>query len=438
MSLNTNPLMAQFADQPILVSAAASAVVTSSLNAIMLLPHAQNMLMEVSSNEDNFWPDTGDWRAAYRPYVVKDGILHIPVAGVLLHDFPWQIMGYATGYSYIQRAFERGMADDAVKGIALVVNSPGGMVAGCFDMLDKMVALKAEVGKPVHAFAHEYAYSAAYATIMVADVIHMSRTGGVGSIGVVTSHVDYSGAMQQQGLVITFIHAGKHKVDGNAYEVLPDEVKARMQVRIDELYGIFVSAVARGRNMSEEDVRATEALTYTATQALSNGLADDVGTLDDALAAFAVDLSNNNGEETMSQVQDDSAAIATAEAAATAAANTATAVAEARQSERARITGITGCDEAKGRETLAGHIAANTDMSVDEAKAMLAAAPVTAAPVATESSETTTPFNAVMATGNPEVGAGGEDGDISASDDGSDVLALAVSVGLKGFQKKAA
>lgn len=442
MSLNTHPLMSGFINQPVLLAAEGRDQFVSCMTALAQHPKFGD-LCEAAHNDDNFWPDAGDWRASYRPYIVKDGILHIPVKGVLLHDFAWQLGGWATGYDYIWHAFQRGMEDSAVKGIAFIVNSPGGMVAGCFDALDKMVALKATVGKPVRAFAQESAYSAAYAIIMVADPggINVSRTGGVGSIGVLTSHMDVSGAMDQAGYVITFIHAGKHKVDGNAYEALPDAVKARIQERIDELYGIFVSAVARGRSMDEDAVRATEALTFTATQALSNGLADNVGTLDDALATFVADLSNNDGEETMSQVQDDSAATATADAAAIAAAeNTAKAVADARQAERARITGITGCDEAKGRETLANHIASNTDMSVDDAKAMLAAAPVAVTvAVVEEGAEGKTPFNAAMTKGNPEVGAtGGDSGEPGAdNDDGSDVLALAALVGLKGFQKTA-
>lgn len=443
MSLNTHPLMGGFINQPVLLAAEGRDQFMSCMTAMQQHPKFGE-LCETAHNDDSYWPDAGDWRTIYRPYVVKDGILQIPIKGVLLHDFAWQFASWATGYEYIWRAFQRGMDDSAVKGIALIVNSPGGMVAGCFDALDKMVALKAEVGKPVRAFAQESAYSAAYAIVMVADSINVSRTGGVGSIGVLTSHLDVSGAMDQAGYVVTFIHAGKHKVDGNAYEALPDAVKARIQERIDELYGIFVSAVAQGRNMDDAAVRATEALTFTATQAISNGLADNIGTLDDALATFVADLSNNDGEETMSQVQDDSAATATAEPAAAAATATASvpasAIVEARQSERARMKGITGCDEAKGREDLANHIAYNTDMSVDDAKKMLAAAPLASAPAVENTDEgASTPFNAAMNNGNPDVGAGaGEGGNAEDEDDGSDVLALAAKVGIKGFVKKSA
>ena len=83
----------------------------------------------------------------------------------------------------------------------------------------------------------------------------------------------------------------------------------------------------------------------------------------------------------------------------TAAANAAK---EARTSERARMSGIMGSEEAKGREALANHFAMNTDMSVEDAKAALAVAPKAeaAAPAAT-----TNAFAAAMeASGNPNVG----------------------------------
>src|SRR5699024_6624417 len=114
----------------------------------------------------DFWFQDDDWRSSLRPYVVRDGVLQIPVKGVLLHNFPYQFGSWATGYTYIQRAFERGLDDDQVKGIALVVDSPGGEVAGNFDLVDKMYERRDE--KPVRAYAAEMALSAAYSIASVA------------------------------------------------------------------------------------------------------------------------------------------------------------------------------------------------------------------------------------------------------------------------------
>ena len=428
-----NPLLTRFANEPALINPEMINVVQANLTAAATIDLSRSV--EFASDDDDFWPSVDSWASQYRPYTVKDGTLLIPVKGVLLHDFGWQLGSWATGYDYIWRAFKRGMEDGNVERIAMVSHSPGGTVAGCFECLEKMQLAKAEYGKPVAAFAAEAAYSAAYATIMIADPgqIHVTKTGGVGSIGVVTMHLDMSKMLDEAGLKVTFIHAGKHKVDGNSYEPLPDDVRERIQGRIDDLYQIFVTAVADGRGMDEQAVRDTEALCFPANDAISNGLADKVGWLDDALAAFAADLSNNSndeGDDDMSNKTDTSAPNASAEQKPDTTVDVTAAVAAAVAADRARIASITGCDEAKGRDALACHIAMNTDMDLDAAKAMLAAAPfATAEPVADTGK---TPFDAAMSGTSPDVAAenGGGDDKAKDKDDASDVIALARGVGL--------
>ncbi len=442
-----NPLIARFAGEPALVDPSMAERFQSCLTQAIAHPDfAQTM---TAAEGGDFWPDADDtWGNRVRPYVIVDSVLQIPVKGVLLHDFPYALGSWATGYEYIWQAFRRGCGDFAtgvIKGIALIVNSPGGMVAGCFDAVDKMVALKESVGVPVRGFAQEAAYSAGYGVISVADHINVSRTGGVGSIGVVTSHVDLSAAYKQAGIQITFIASDPSKVEGNATEPLSDEAKARIQARIDELYSIFVAAVARSRGLEESAIRKDlKAHCFTATQATSNGLADSVGSLEDAIAAFTADLNgtyDNNGDEemttnttgTVTQAAHDTAvASARTEGAAT-----------AKTDERNRIKAIQSCDEAAKRGTFATHLAFNTDLSVDDAKAMLAAAaeeaPVAAAaaPVAPAAAAPAAPdFAAAMAgTPNPQVGADGNavaaGGDDGASAD--PVLALVKAAGLSGF-----
>lgn len=447
----TNQIAAMFAGEPALVSHERAEQFAACIAGLAARPHIDEMLAETSAATSTFWPDPESWKATYRPYDVVNGVLHIPVKGVLLHNFPWADGNYATGYEYILRAFERGCEDFAagnIKGIALVLHTPGGMVAGCGDTADKMADLKAAVGVPVRSFAHESAYSAGYWIASVADHIAVSSTGGVGSIGVVTSHMDVSEALGKQGVKITFIHAGKFKVEGNAYEPLSADAKARIQARIDELYQVFVSAVARNRGMDEQAVRDTEALTFSATQALSNELADSIGSFEDTLSAFADHLSSE-GDIVMANLVTaavDQAAIdaavataleteRTAAAAASATAASAAAVA-AVSADRERQKAITGCDEATGRTDLASHIALNTSMNVDDAKAMLAAAPLAAAaPAAVEQ----TPFEAAASQNNPELGADGGPASEAANDDASnDVLALVRGVGIAGFAPAAA
>ena len=301
----TNHWLARFSDEPALVAPGHKDRFEAALHALDAATLGNNVQLQdalsfKSGSPDAFWTELGEWGSKrLRPYVVSDnGTLIIPVKGVLLHDFPYQYFSYATGYEYIWRAFERGLSDENVKRIALLIESPGGEVAGTFDLVDRIYAARGS--KPVRAFAHEFAYSAAYSIASAADDIVVSRTGGVGSIGVVTAHVDFSKALEADGVKVTFIYAGAHKVDGNAYEALPAAVKLRIQQRIDTLYAVFVDTVARNRNLDAAAVRATEALTYTADEAIEVGLADSKGALDAAMAEFEADADNpQEGEETM-------------------------------------------------------------------------------------------------------------------------------------------
>lgn len=339
-----------------------------------------------------FWG--GDGEVWYRPYNVVNGTLIIPVEGILLNKFPYQFGSFATGYEYILAAFQRGMDDSDVDEIAFAIDSPGGMVAGCFEMCEDILAIKAEGEKPVKAWVSGYgAYSAAYATACCADEIVVEKMSGTGSVGVVSMHVDFSENLKDAGIAVTYIFAGKHKVDGNPYEKLPSDVKKRWQAKIDKTYGVFVAHVAANRPITAEAVRATEALTFDAEESIENKFADRIGRMTHDLAAKnqetdepdPADQQAANGETPMATETDKAAADAAAEQAAAdkaaaeaqAAAQKAAedARAEGVKAERERFAAVHKSDEIKGREDLASHLLANTDMTAEQIVATLAAAP---------------------------------------------------------------
>lgn len=437
MTFSQNPFLANFIAGESLVSESHSDLVVSylakanvefsSMQSRMEREPAMSSDDEPLDDDKNFWPKANSWMAQFRPYNVKDGVLRIPVKGVLIANFPYTLFGYITGYEYIQKAWERGQADPEVRAIALDVNSPGGEVSKNFDLVDGMFADKGK--KPVIGIANEHAYSAAYSIISVADKVVVARTGGVGSIGVVTAHVDYSKMLEKAGIKVTFIKAGSHKTDGNPYEPLSASVEARIQARINKIAELFYATVARNRGMDIKDVRATQALTYPADEAIEVGLADSIASWDVAMATFTKD--NSKGRLfAMTKKPDESAAAneptaqASAEQIASAKAEgKAEGIKEGATTERARVSGILASEEAKTRPTAAMQTALHTDMSVEAASKFLAGLP--------EEPKTTkavgaTAFEKAMATGgNPEVGA--TDGDATAKDTGDRSKALLAS-----------
>jgi signal peptide peptidase SppA len=227
------------------------------------------------------------------PYPIVDGIAVIEISGVLIHRGSW--IGQSSGqtsYEGIAAQIEAAAKDPSVRGLALEIDSFGGEVAGVFDLADQIRAVRAT--KPVWAFVAEHAFSAGYALASQADRILLPRTGTVGSIGVVVMHADLSGQLDQDGVRVTLIHSGQHKVEGNPYQPLPESVRDDIQREIDVLRFLFAETVAAGRGdrLSQDAAFATEAATFRGKDAVAVGLADEVTDLARGFAGFRQILSS--------------------------------------------------------------------------------------------------------------------------------------------------
>jgi capsid assembly protease len=361
---------------------------------------------EASASFWDFSPNS--FLAMLRPYEVTNGILTIPVKGVLLHDFSFSFFGMATGYEYIQQATARGLEDDEVKGIAYIYNSPGGVCTSCFDLSDYLYSVR-DV-KPSVAIVDATCCSAAYALASAQSKIIAPRTSDIGSIGVVSTHYDESKALEMMGIKVTQIYEGHHKVDGASNLVLSTEVKERMQFRVSETYTIFVETVARNRGMTVEAVKATEAQYYDAKEALSLGLIDSIRPVSAKvmIARETFEIVSNNMQEQTEMTTPVAVTTATTEVVSTpvdATAALSAARTEGATSERARISAILALPEAEGRGDSAMAVATTTDMSVEAAGPFLAKLPKLAAvaPAGTSFAD------AMAKSGNPDIAPGNEE-----------------------------
>jgi ClpP class serine protease len=116
------------------------------------------------------------------------------------------------------------------------------------------------------------------------------RTGGTGSIGVVTMHVDITGAMEKFGVKVTTIQFGARKTDFYPTTPLSDAARDRMQAEVNELGEMFVEMVARNRDISTAAVRKTEAATFLGTAGVEQKLADAVMSPQDAFDALLEEI----------------------------------------------------------------------------------------------------------------------------------------------------
>lgn len=215
----------------------------------------------------------------WKPFAADDNVAVIPVTGTLVHKFGWlDPMSGMTGYDGIARKYRAAIADPEVQAIWFDIDSPGGEVAGCFALCEEIAkSTQSEGGpKPVWAYINEQATSAAYAIASVCDRIYGPRTMITGSIGAYMMHVDFSKALDKNGIAVTIIRAGERKGRMTNMEALDDKASSKLQSLVDETRDIFAQMVAMGRNIGVNAVMATEADIYSGTDAVALGLVDDV------------------------------------------------------------------------------------------------------------------------------------------------------------------
>ena len=352
--------------------------------AVMRGPHAPDASRFVGSSVDTD-PATGATNCL--PYRrTSDGVAVISVLGSLVNRGAW-LGSYSGETSYEGLKFQVAHAaqDRRTKAILLDIESPGGEAVGAFEVADAVRTAAAE--KPVTAVVNGMAASAAYAIASAARRIVTTSTGVSGSIGVVLLHGDFSRKLDKEGITPTLIFAGAHKVDANPFEPLSDAVRADLQAEVNHFYDLFVETVAAGRRgVSPKAIRATEARTFIGAEAVAVGLADDVGTFESALADLTrgagrlstsipkgTSMDNTKGAPQADAGTDNATTSAPAPAPVEAA--PAPPAPDAAAAEQNRIRAILTGEAAKGRETLAQHLAFNTRMSPDEAKGVLGAAP---------------------------------------------------------------
>ncbi len=217
----------------------------------------------------------------------------LPVFGVIghrAHLVEDVSSGVGTSTELLANAFRAAMADPAVAAIVLDVDSPGGSVFGVGELAAEIHAARGQ--KRIVASVNSMAASAAYWIAAAADEIVITPGGMAGSIGVWSAHEDWSKYMENEGIKVTLISAGKYKVEGNPYEPLSEEARAAEQDTVNKYYSLFTRAVAKYRGDSTDSVRSGygEGRVLLAEDAVKAKLADRIGTFGDVIAGLQKDL----------------------------------------------------------------------------------------------------------------------------------------------------
>lgn len=222
------------------------------------------------------------------------------------HDSWW-----TDSYEAIKRRCDAAF-DGPDKRVILKISSPGGYVAGCFELCDYLVKRKAEAGKQLIAYVDGQATSAAYALACSADKIYSPETGVVGSVGVVLVVADMSAAYKSAGVKVHVLTSGKRKADGSPYEPLSADARAAMQKHVNDMADVFFRHVADARGMTRDEVAALDAAIMVGSVAKTDGLVDEVMTFDEIIASF------DNGSTSVQQTRPMAAEVPTVDVGASA------------------------------------------------------------------------------------------------------------------------
>ncbi|CAM3337510.1 signal peptide peptidase SppA [Vagococcus fessus] len=196
------------------------------------------------------------------------------------------------GYNHevFMAALKKIEEDDSVKGILLEVNSPGGGVYESAEISRALTHLQKERKLPVYVSMKNMAASGGYYISAKADKIFATEETMTGSIGVIMSGLNMSGLLDKLGVKDESVKSGELKDIGSSTRKWTEKDRDVLQGMVDTSYNRFVNLISEGRGMSVEDVKKiADGRIYDGTQALENGLVDEIGFPDQALEALRQD-----------------------------------------------------------------------------------------------------------------------------------------------------
>ncbi len=244
-----------------------------------------------------------------RSTVATTGVEVIPVHGVLVsrgaHLDPCETM---TSYEGLRAQLRQAVADPLVEHIVLDIDSPGGSATGAFELAADIRAMAQQ--KPITGLVNFMAYSGGYLIGAACSELVVSQTSGVGSIGVIASHMDRSQMNEKLGIKVTTVFAGAHKNDLSPHEPISEQSLKFLNDLVQESYGHFVGAVAEYRGLSVEAVRATEAGLFRGQAAINAGLADRLSTPQDTVDNISRAVAQSRANRQSSRVSVRAAAMA--------------------------------------------------------------------------------------------------------------------------------
>lgn len=189
-----------------------------------------------------------------------------------------ELVGPILDPSSVLERINQAKTNDKIKGVLLIVNSPGGAVAPSVELAYAIKELKEK--KPVVAYAAGTIASGSYYASIWANEIIANPGSMVGSIGVIFQGANVEELMQKIGIKTQTIKAGRYKESGTPTREWNALEKAELQNVIADTYSMFVNDVSSARGLDPKNhTQFADAHIFTASQAKKVGLVDEVATI---------------------------------------------------------------------------------------------------------------------------------------------------------------
>jgi protease-4 len=214
-------------------------------------------------------------------------VLMIDLAGVLAEEpiITLESRPQVPLLARVREELEKAAEDEDIRALVLRINSPGGTITASDILFHEISRFKARRTVPVVAAMLDVGASGGYYVALAADRILVHPTTITGSIGVLVLRLDSSGLLEKIGVRAGYVKSGERKDMGSPFRAMTPEERALFQDLVDRMYGRFVGLVARERKIPEDRVRVfADGRVYLAAEALSLGLVDQIGYLEDAIA----------------------------------------------------------------------------------------------------------------------------------------------------------
>lgn len=256
-------------------------------------------------NGDMFWM----LGSSTTPNARKGDLIEVTIRGELEHHEADAFGGES--YEGILKRVEAAMKGDACDGeyadedefqasppeaVVLVIDSPGGVVAGLNETVAALQRMKAKYEIPIYAYVNEMAASAAYAIACAADEVYCPPSAIIGSIGVISTMVSQARKNAKDGYDVRLLTSGARKADGHLHAPISDDALKVEMRRVNKLALAFFKIASKARGVPVETIQSYEAGIFLGPEAVARGLADGVISFEDfILGASQSDNATQSG-----------------------------------------------------------------------------------------------------------------------------------------------